>query len=79
MLKKNQWAKYWKKLGIITDNEINKLGINLVKQQLEKPLSFHLDNLRKNNISFSRNKIKYHNWFSLSPLYRDHQKFVRGG
>ena len=47
-----------KKETILTNNEINNLGNNLIKQHLEKTLYFHIDHLRKNNIPFSRNKIK---------------------
>ena len=45
---------------ILTSNEINDLGCKLIKQHIDKPLSFHLDNLKKNNIPFSKNKIKYY-------------------
>ena len=32
---------------IITNNQINELGYNLINQHLEKPLSFQIDNLKK--------------------------------
>ena len=35
---------------ILTNNQINELGYNLIKQHLVKPLSFHIDNLKKNTI-----------------------------
>ena len=44
--------------SILTNNEVNELGNNLIKQHLEKPLSFHIDNLHKNKIPFKRFKIK---------------------
>ena len=44
--------------AILINNEINEMGYNLIKQHLEKPLSFHLDNLKKNKIPFKRYKIK---------------------
>ena len=33
--------------NILTSNEINELGLKLIKQHIDKPLSFHLDNLKK--------------------------------
>ena len=44
--------------NILTNNEINELGYNLIKQHLKKPLSFHLDNLKINKIPFKIFKIK---------------------
>ena len=44
----------------MNSNEINELGLKLIKQHIDKPLSFHLNNLKKNNIQFKRNKIKYY-------------------
>ena len=32
---------------ILTSNEINELGMKLIKNHIDKPLSFHLDNLKK--------------------------------
>lgn len=45
--------------SILTNNEINELGIKLIKQHLDKPQSFQLDNLNKNKITNKRFKIKY--------------------
>ena len=33
--------------NILTSNEINDLGLKLIKQHIDKPLSFNLDNLKK--------------------------------
>ena len=33
--------------NILTSNEINELGLKLIKQHIDKPLYFHLDNLKK--------------------------------
>ena len=42
--------------NVLTSNEINELGLKLIKQHIDKPLSFHLDNLKK--IIFLLKKIK---------------------
>lgn len=44
--------------SILTNEELNELGYNLIKQHLDKPLSFHMDILKKNKIPFEKFKIK---------------------
>ena len=64
--KKREEKKEIKANLILSSNEINELGIKLIKQHLDKPLFFHLDNLKNNNIPFAKNKIK-----NLLEKYRD--------
>ena len=52
--------------SVLTNNEVNELGKKLIKQHLEKPLSFHIDNLHKNKIPFKRFKIK-----NLLKIFRE--------
>ena len=42
---------------ILTNNEIKELDIKLIIQHIEKPLSFHIDNLKKNKVPFKRYRI----------------------
>ena len=64
--KKREEKKEVKANLILSSNEINELGIKLIKQHIDKPLSFHLDNLKNNNIPFAKNKIK-----NLLEKYRE--------
>ncbi len=42
--------------NILTNNEINELGLKLINQHIDNPLSFHLDNLKK--ITYRLKEIK---------------------
>ena len=42
----------------IISNVLEKLAINLIKQNITEPLIFHIKNFNKNNINYSYNKIK---------------------
>ena len=42
----------------IISNYLEKLAINLIKQNITEPLEFHIKNFNKNNINYSYNKIK---------------------
>ena len=72
-----------KQKNVLTSNEINELGLKLIKQHIDKPLSFHLDNLKKNNIPFKKNKIKYYlqkyreETFPVDLYYLEHIDFIK--
>ena len=68
---------------ILSSNEINVLGCKMIKQHLDKPLSFHLDNLKRNNIPFTKNKIKYYlqkyreEFFPKDKYYLDNIEYIK--
>ena len=56
--KANSFSDVLKNDSILTNEELNELGYNLIKQHLDKPLSFSMGNLKKNEIPFKKFKIK---------------------
>ena len=42
----------------IISNNLEKLAINLIKQNITEPLEFHIKNFNNNNINYFYNKIK---------------------
>ena len=44
--------------NIVTEEEINKLAYQLILNNINQPLSFHLDNLKNNKINWKKNKIR---------------------
>ena len=44
--------------NIVTEEEINKLAYQLILNNIDQPLSFHLFNLKNNKINWKKIKIR---------------------
>ena len=62
---------------------MNELGLKLIKSHIDKPLFFHIDNLKNNYVPFNKNKIKYYlqkyreESFPDDKNYLDHIEFIK--
>ena len=44
--------------NVLTEEDINKLGTQLIINNIGQPLQFHMDNLKNNNINWKKAKIR---------------------